>query len=86
MVLTTLLRAPNICFIFQTNFLYPINKINGFFILSTNIIRSHLPIFLHLLWPWRLTLEIVNPSPAEPGYVLSANSVDPDHLASSEAN
>ena len=29
----------------------------------------------------------VNPSPAEPGYVLPfANSVDPDQLASEEAN
>ena len=29
---------------------------------------------------------ILNPSPAEPGYVLSfANSVDPDQLASEEA-
>ena len=30
---------------------------------------------------------ILNPSPSEPGYVLSfANSVDPDQLASEEAN
>ena len=30
---------------------------------------------------------IINPSPAEPGYVcpVFANSVDPDHLASEEA-
>ena len=28
----------------------------------------------------------VNPCPAEPGYTTLANSVDPDQLASSEAN
>ena len=28
----------------------------------------------------------INPCPAEPGYTLSANSVDPDQLASEEAN
>ena len=28
----------------------------------------------------------LNPSPAEPGYILSANSVDPDQLASQEGN
>ena len=28
----------------------------------------------------------LNPCPAEPGYTLTANSVDPDQLASEEAN
>ena len=28
----------------------------------------------------------INPCPAEPGYTMPANSVDPDQLASSEAN
>ena len=28
----------------------------------------------------------LNPCPAEPGYALSANSVDPDQLTSPEAN
>ena len=29
---------------------------------------------------------LLNPCPAEPGYTVFANSVDPDQLASSEAN
>ena len=29
---------------------------------------------------------IFNPSPAEPGYTIITNSVDPDQLASEEAN
>ena len=29
---------------------------------------------------------MINPSPAEPGYAMTANSVDPDQLASEEAN
>ena len=32
------------------------------------------------------TLVILNPCPAEPRYTLPANSVDPDQLASEEAN
>ena len=31
-------------------------------------------------------LSTFNPCPAERGYTLSANNVDPDQLASSEAN
>ena len=30
--------------------------------------------------------DYLNPCPAEPGYTLTANSVDPDQLASEEAN
>ena len=37
------------------------------------------------MFMWR-NMKIINPSPAEPGYVAFANSEDPDQLASEEAN
>ena len=38
------------------------------------------------MWESSFSLQWVNPSPAEPGYTAFAHSVDPDQLASVEAN
>ena len=63
--------------------------------LSSNMYASHSPDqpllqgVQGLRCPFTETLGIVecNPSPAEPGYTLPLqNSVDPDQLASEEAN
>ena len=39
-----------------------------------------------MTWPHTAVFRHINPGPADPGYTLPLQTVDPDQLASEEAN